>query len=159
MDFCNQVSELDGYLKLLQRFCKKRCDYSVNAINIELDDVEQSAKQFVSSFDDIVEYNGLEKISFSDFQNILTKYVYSNINISDQNMVKLIDWDITEYFGLASTIKNPEGNFNPLVSNGGWQLKISSNFYEDCTIVLVEYGDQAIVFSLGMRKNDEGASI
>lgn len=150
MDFLFQVSELNGYLKLLQRFCKKRCDFDASALTVE-GDLEGAVERYVSNLDDIVEYRGLNKISFSDFQNIMKRFVYSNLTIQDENMVRLIDWDIVEYFGVASTVMDPEGDFNPIVSNGGWELDVTSNFYEACTVVLVQYDEQALILSFGVR--------
>jgi hypothetical protein len=152
MNFAAQASELNGYLKLLQRLCKRPCHFSATSASTG-GNIEKFSEEYTAQFKDILTFKELRKISYDDIKEMLTTYIYSNLVQLDTDLLKLIDWDIAEFFGLASTTFGTKGEFSPLLK-GGWKIEINSDIYESSVMLIIEYGKKAIVLNLGIIKAD-----
>ncbi len=144
------VSELRGYLLGLQRICKTRCVFHSEIIKLErgIDNtIECYVKKLSSDFD----YFGKEVISYTDVQKIFRRYVISNIDITNANAIKLIEYDLVEYFGLCSTATDSDGSFNQLVSGGAIKLNFNLDTYKSCCYFFVPINSFVIVVGLAIN--------
>jgi hypothetical protein len=143
------IDNLNGYFLALRRLTNNKCDYWANLIEIH-QNIDLSIDQYFAnhSGQSITSKN---KISFNDVEKILDEYIYTNITVINENHRKLFAWDIVEYYGLASTSNDPEGEFNPLVSRGAIRVDVQSSFHIPCVCYIVEIGNFAIITCLGER--------
>lgn len=149
MDIEIYVYELRGYLRSLQRLSKVHCHFFADSFPIQ-SGLSESIEKYVARFGDDFEFCGSKTIDYSDVEGILKDHLYSNLTITDENQLGLLDWDITEYFGLASTSVDPNGDFNPLVRKGAVEVKIASKHYQSCAHFVVPIGEHAIFVGLAV---------
>jgi len=149
MSLEKHISELRGYLQSLQRLCKKRCDFDATIIPMETD-LNETVTKYVAGFNGDFECIAQQKINFEEIEDLLQNYIYSNLSITNIDQIKLIDWDIIEFYGKASLEPGSTSDVNPLVTNGAIQVSITSKHYQSCAHFVVELGGHAVVTSLAV---------
>ena len=55
-------------------------------------------------------------IDYAGVQVLLDEYIFSKLQITDEDTLGLLKWDIVEYYGLASLELDIDADFNPLAS-------------------------------------------
>ncbi|NRB38575.1 MAG: hypothetical protein HRU20_08925 [Pseudomonadales bacterium] len=144
------ISELNGYLHSLRRLCKESCDFWAEVIDVK-ESVNQSIQNYIAQFEDQILIKSTRDISFSDVELLLEKYIFSNLTITNPDQLKLLAWDIVEYYGAAALDQSFESHFNPLVSNGAIQLTVDSSFHKTQVYYVVKIGNKLIITGLGIR--------
>ena len=122
------INNLNGYLHSLRRLSGNKCDFWAECVEID-SDIDNAIDKYFSKLKSDCKVLKTEKIDYSTVENLLNNLVFSNLTIRDDNLIKLLAWDIVEYYGLASTALDSEGEFNPLVSNGAIKISVQSDFY------------------------------
>jgi hypothetical protein len=146
----NIVNNLDGYLLSLRRLSGNQYDYWVEILDITVG-IETALTNHFYKIDPELKVIAKYEISYLDVEKLLVEYIFSQLAITNENIKKLFLWDIVEYFGLASTQDDPEGDFNPLVSNGALKLTMQSNFYKSHVYLVVPISNYAIIMGLAKR--------
>ncbi len=144
------VNNLNGYLHSLRRLSGNKCDFWAESVEIE-SDIDNTIDKYFSKLESNNKALKKEEIDYSTVEKLLKDLVFSNLNVRDDNLIKLFAWDIVEYYGLASTALDPEGGFNPLVSNGAIKVSVQSDFYESCVYYVVQIANFAVVTGLAIR--------
>jgi hypothetical protein len=72
------ICNLDGYLLSLRRLSGNKCDFWANTFDIE-DDLEESLLNHLNEMPIEVSLGNKSTIGFSDFDEILQKYIFSNL--------------------------------------------------------------------------------
>ena len=144
------INNLNGYLHSLRRLSGNKCDFWAECVEID-SDIDNAIDKYFSKLKSDCKVLKTEKIDYSTVENLLNNLVFSNLTIRDDNLIKLLAWDIVEYYGLASTALDSEGEFNPLVSNGAIKISVQSDFYESCVYYVVQIANFAVVTGLAIR--------
>lgn len=144
------VNGLNGYLYSLRRLTENKCDFWAELINIDSDiaEVIDSYLLKTNAIEKIIEK---KKIDYVGVEKLLDDFIFSNLVIKDENIIKLLVWDIVEYYGLASTVIDSAADFNPLVSKGAIQITVQSSFHKQCVYYIVPISNYAIVTGLAIR--------
>jgi len=144
------IANLNGYLHSLRRLSGNKCDFWADVIKIEVD-FEKTIEGFISKFKNNVKLIEKKEISYFEVESLLEELLLSNLDISSKDLKKSFTWDIIEYYGLASTDTDPDGEFNPLVSNGAIQITVQSDFHKSCVYYIVAISNHAVVTGLAER--------
>ena len=148
------VDELDGYLHSLRRLAKDNCDYWATHIKVENEDnVEQAIHQHFAKAHIKTEVTGIKKVNYTTIKKFFNKFIIEQLTTNTEDQVYMLIWDIVEYYGLASTTVNPEGPFNPLVSEGALEITVKQEdaFHKELVYFLVQIENQAILTGFGIR--------
>lgn len=146
----NYVSELRGYLQSLRRLCRRQCDFHADSFLVK-NDIHASIEEYIYKLGAEFKFKGIKPLTYQEVESILEKHLILELEVEDQNANELFLWDIVEYFGLASTALNPDGDFNPLVSNGALAVEVQSSHYSSGAIFVVVIEKAAIVMWLNVR--------
>lgn len=146
----NYVSELRGYLQSLRRLCRRQCDFYADSFFLE-NDIHSSVKKYINKLGAEFEFVGIKPLTYQEVESILKKHLVAELEVESQSSIELFLWDIVEYYGLASTASNPDGDFNPLVSNGALEVEVKSSHYTSGAIFVVVIGKAAIITWLNVR--------
>lgn len=144
------INNLNGYLYSLRRFTGNKCDFWTELVELE-GSLEDSVKNHLSTFEVDLEITDSKNISYSEVEALLDSFILSNLKIDDDDIKKLLAWDIVEYYGLASTDIDEKNDFNPLVSNGAIQFTMKSDFHSSHIYYAVPIGNQIILTGLAVR--------
>jgi len=148
MNFEQIIWGFNGYLNLLRRLCRGKCHFAVRDVRLS-QTVSETIERYLSDRPYSAVLRSVSPIDYEGVNEVLKEYIFSSLVDLDQDICSVIHWDIIEYFGLASTA-NADGVFNPLVKYGAWKAELFTDTYEKSTVILVEYGDKAILLSLGV---------
>ena len=143
------VDNLNGYFQALKRLSLNTCDFWAHVIEVN-STLNNAIDDYISKIDEVTLIEKKD-ITFRDVENLHKEFIFSNINTDNDDIIKLFSWDIVEFYGLASTIIDPNGDFNPLVSKGAIQLSVNSTFHSSYVYYVVEIDKQAIVTGLAVR--------
>ncbi|HEY8942118.1 MAG TPA: hypothetical protein VIM59_18120 [Cellvibrio sp.] len=146
----NYVSELRGYLQSLRRLCRRQCDFHVESFLVE-NDIHASIEEYINKLGAEFKFNGIKPITYQEVETVIKKHLILELEVENQNTIELFLWDIVEYYGLASTASNPNGDFNPLVSNGALAVDVESSHYSSGTIFVVVIEKTAVITWLSVR--------
>jgi hypothetical protein len=146
----NYVSELQGYLQSLRRLCRRQCDFHADSFLVE-NDIHVSIEKYINKLGSEFRFKGIKQLTYQEVESILENNLILELEVENQNTTKLFLWDIVEYFGLASTALNPNGDFNPLVSKGALAVEVHSSHYSSSTVFVVVIEKHAIVIWLSVR--------
>lgn len=146
----NYISELRGYLQSLRRLCQRQCDFYADSFPVT-GDIYLSIEEHVNKCGDQFQFVGVKSITFNEVENLLQKHLIHELEVVSEDAIKLFMWDIIEYYGLISTALNPDGDFNPLVSNGALEVEVKSPHYLSGSIFVVVIEEVAIVMWLHVR--------
>lgn len=144
------IANLNGYLHSLRRLSGNKCDFWAEATKID-SDLDNAIEGFLSNIKSGVKLIEKSKINYSAVEALLEELVLSNLLTDDENLKKSIAWDIVEYYGLASTALDAEGEFNPLVSNGAIKVSVQSDFHKSCVFYIVVISNYMVVTGLAER--------
>jgi hypothetical protein len=146
----NIVNNLDGYLLSMRRLSGNQYDYWAEILDITAG-VETALTNHFYKINPELKVIEKYEICYLDVEKLLVEYIFSQLAFTNENIKKLFLWDIVEYFGLASTQDDPEGDFNPLVSNGALKLSMQPNFYKSHVYLVVPISNYAIIMGLAKR--------
>jgi len=146
----NYVSELRGYLQSLRRLCRRPCDFHADSFLVE-NDIHSSIEEYINKLGAEFKFKGIKPVTYQEVESILKKHLVLELVLENQNTIDLFLWDIVEYYGLASTASNPDGDFNPLVSNGALAVEVQSSYYSSGAIFVVVIEKAAIITWLNVR--------
>ena len=144
------ICNLNGYLQSLRRLSGNKCDFWVDIIEVKTS-LEDDVETHIMSIDNNLIIIDKTQISYHAVQEHLDKFVFSNLLIDDENILKLLAWDVVEYYGLASTELDPNGELNPLVHNGAILINIQSQRYESFVYYIVALPGYAIITGIAIR--------
>ncbi len=126
------ISALDGYLKALQRLCGAGFVFGARGYPAE-DDIDNFMRNIISEWGSSNEYtySGYEKIESKDLFCRVEDLIFNGVIVKDRfqsnNFIpKMILEDINEYYGLASTSLDEQGEFHPLLTGPVYKLNIGS---------------------------------
>ena len=151
--------EINGYLRSLQRLSKVACDFNAVYIPLNGQALEEAISKFLERYDDITSTNLVSGISFGSVERILDNLIFNNLSIGEEGTIKMLRWDLVEYFGLASTAQSDDNDFNPLINGKVVQVDIDSSFYSWNVFIGVDYEDAAICLNLGLKKSKGSESL
>ena len=141
------INELRGYLKCLQRLCSNGYVFGASCYEAN-QDVDSLANELVSIWgrgDDYV-YCGKAIIDSKELFNEIQSFIFNGI-LSYKNMPdskskeyskQILLEDINEYYGLASVLLNENGVFHPLLSNDVYVLDIKNKIFEKALYYIVK---------------------
>lgn len=128
------TAELRGFLNAVQQLCGLGHSFSVEAIPAGANE-ESTLSRYFAMFEGGFKYLGSTAISYEKAQALLHQYIFINLSSVRPQLQKELNWQLIEYYGLASTAVG--GSFNPLVSEGALLLSIAQNHYKQCTYFVV----------------------
>ena len=143
------VDNLNGYFQALRRLSLNTCDFWADAVDVN-GTLNNAIDDYISKIDEVTLIEKKD-VTCREVEELYKEFIFSNMNMDSDDIIKLFSWDIVEYYGLASTIIDPNGDFNPLVSNGAIQLSVSSIFHSSHVYYVVEIGTQEIITGLAVR--------
>ncbi len=146
----NYVSELRGYLQSLRRLCRRQCDFHADSFLVE-NDIHASIEKYINKLGAEFKFKGIKPLTYQEVEDALKNHLILELEVENQNTIELFLWDIVEYYGLASTASNPDGDFNSLVSNGALAVDVQSSRYSSGAIFVVVIGKTAIITWLNVR--------
>jgi hypothetical protein len=114
-------------------------------------DIHSSVKEYIKKLGSEFEFVGVKPLTYQEVESILEKHLIAELEVESQNSIELFLWDIVEYYGLASTASNPDGDFNPLVSNGALAVEVISSHYASGAVFVVVIEKAAIITWLNVR--------
>lgn len=144
------VNNLNGYLHSLGRLSGNKCAFWAECIEVE-SSFENTIDEYFAKLETDNKILEREKISYSEVKKLLKNIVFANLSVKDSSLIELFAWDIVEYYGLASTDRDPGGEFNPLVSNGTIKISVQSDFYKSCDYYVVQISNYAVITGLAVR--------
>ncbi|MGX5172703.1 hypothetical protein ACUR5C_01590 [Aliikangiella sp. IMCC44653] len=144
------IANLNGYLHSLRRLSENKCDFWASTVSINTD-FYQTIEDFISKLNTDVKHIETKEVSYSEVEALLEQHLLSKLVTVSDDLKESFAWDIVEYYGLASTASDPEGEFNPLVSNGAIQITVQSGFHKSCVYYIVAISNHAVVTGLAER--------
>lgn len=146
----NYVSELRGYLQSLRRLCRRQCDFYADSFVVE-NEIHKSIREYINNLGAEFTFKGVKPLTYQEVESVLRKHLLRELEVENPITIDLFLWDIVEYYGLASTASNPDGDFNPLVSNGAFAVEVHSLHYASSVVFVVVIEQCAIVMWLSVR--------
>jgi len=150
MDLELIVAEFGGFLLALQRLCGPGYAFSAFLVERGTDEFASLQTQF-AKFEGKFKLVRTEAVTHHQVTELLSERIYSKLAYIDAPVLKMLDWQLTEYYGLASTAADPGGSFHPLVSDGALLLSVSSTHYASIVSYAVPIKGHFIVTVLGNR--------
>lgn len=147
MSIETHVAELRGFLNAVQQLCGPDHRLYADAISVG-ENEEHSLARYFSNFEGNFQYQGGSPISYQQVRALLQEYVYSSLGTFPPEVLKELDWQLIEYYGLASTAA--DGSFNPLVSEGAQLLSVNQSHYKKCEYFTVRIPGHIVITSLGI---------
>ena len=146
------VDKLDGYLHSIRRLAKDNCDYWAIHIEVE-DDIEKAIRDYFAEAHIETEVVGIKKVDYDIIEKHFDRFITKHLTTNTEDQIYMLLWDIVEYYGMASTQVNPDGPFNPLVSEGALEITVKQEepFHKELIYFLVQIENQAILTGLGIR--------
>ena len=139
---------LNGYLQSMRRLGLNQCHYSSIVRKIQ-GDFQEEIDLFKQIFDESYTVIDENKYSYQQIQQLHKDLIYSKLKINDKEIIRSFDWDIVEYFGLASTSVGNE--WNPIVKNGAIVLTLQAKKFKTLVYYFVEVGGFMVVIRLSER--------
>lgn len=148
MNFESHISELNGYLKALQRISGNGFSFGVRHCLVDIEDVDAfiSAQIDLWGERDKLQYIGRSEISYRDlvakiktflFRGILSHEKLANPKIISYFQSVLLE-DINEFYCQASVCQNSKNPYYPLIDGPVYLLDIEDNTKEVSLFYLVK---------------------
>ncbi|KZZ50432.1 hypothetical protein A3759_17035 [Thalassolituus sp. HI0120] len=115
---------LNGYLHSLRRLSGNRCDFWVENFDIN-ETIENDLKEHLSERN--VKLGDYSKIGYSQIRSIINETILKNLIISDDDTLKLLEWDIIENMEMTYRMIEPETN--PLSDGQVMLFNANSDFH------------------------------
>ena len=146
MDLDALTSFLLGYLQSLRRMTGNRCDFWSYAIDMD-GDIEGSIDSIIADTD--VRISVSVPAGYEEVDALLDRYVFSMLNVANEELCKLFAWDIVEYVELCCRELDPVTN--PLRRREAMIFEGSSSFHPTLAYLVVPIKSRALVIALGTR--------
>jgi hypothetical protein len=134
------ILELDGFLNALR--CLIGHPAKVFGAGY-IEKVEQDLDSIINDKIKFIEKSGClvsrDKVDFKYIQKIFSQYIYNRLPTENENILGNLDWNLVEYYGLASTAENEDGEWNRLVSQEHIILEYKDENSIDSVIFFVEH--------------------
>lgn len=148
----NYISELRGYLKLIERLCGAK--YSFGVINYSSKGgVDRALHEFNSNLNKGLKYDGYSLIEYEElilkietmiFNGFLNRNKIQNEKVRSY-MSGIIIEDINEYYGLASTSTDKNNIFHPLIEGPVYQISVFNPRSAEAIYYLVKISDSYVL--------------
>ena len=147
------IAEMHGYLHALQRLCGPPHLFWAALAARDAEDERSLKKYFEQLAEDRerVEIRSITPIDHVHLQEILAERIYSVLPGVSGPALKSIDWHLTEYYGLASTTSDKDGEFHPTVSRGAFLVSLSSPQFRSCMCIAVPIKGFFVITGLAIR--------
>jgi hypothetical protein len=143
------LAHLNGYLNALRRIAGHVL-FSAVAFPTG-NDFETAIKTHVDGWGVGTQYIGCNQIEYDEVKAILRRQIYDRLDGLGANAIAFLDWDIQEYYGLASVALDESDEFHPLVSGPVFRLEIIRDDVADGEYFAVQIGSFAVVTALAQR--------
>lgn len=140
-----------GYLKALSRIAKNK-NFALDIFDVN-EDLESSIKRKLLNWSQCTKFKSKIKINYKTIQEFLHSNIYQFLSQLNDSEIGNIDWDIKEFFGLIANSLNSNSNLHPLITNGGYLIKIESKKYNNLMAIIVPIENQAIILSVNDSSN------
>ncbi|EHK9182004.1 TPA: hypothetical protein GRR81_25475 [Vibrio parahaemolyticus] len=143
------IEQFNGYFHALRRLGGSEFYGWAFVIEVE-SNVRESLLNHLSDCD--LEQEVLEEkvIDYAGVQVLLDEYIFSKLQITDEDTLGLLKWDIVEYYGLASLELDIDADFNPLVRKGAIQFTMCPSSHESHVYYVIPISNYAIVTGLAI---------
>jgi hypothetical protein len=159
MSFNLYISELNGYLKSLQRLSGNKCVFGATSFQCNFDEISDVAQVYISNLSekDNFHYHGKVNIQYRELMKKIKSIVFSGIlskeQLASDNIIayleSVITEDINEYYGLAS---NPNESFHPLIEDPVYLLDIKDDSVSESLYFIVQVGGRYVLAYFCKRK-------
>ncbi len=134
------VFELNGFLNGI------RCSIGIPSRKLGAVLIPKEGKSLREISEHVVasnsEINNIESkmfASFEDIKRVFESQIYSKYKNLDRESLINLDWNLVEYYGLIATSENPEGKWNPLVSEESYLFEVEMSDHHRQKLIFVEY--------------------
>jgi len=145
------IANLNGYLQSMRRLGLNQCHYSTSVREIK-NNFENEIEDYKTIFNDDYQVSSQKHADYKQLEQLHHDLIYSKLKIKGKDTIKLFEWDIVEYFGLASTSIDKERSFHPTVSNGAIVLKLKSKKFKSLVYYFVEIGGFMATVTLSEKR-------
>jgi hypothetical protein len=134
------VNELNGFLNGI------RCSIGIptrqfGAVLIPNEgmDFRGISERVVKSNSEIVKVVSKKFASFEEVKEVFESQIYKKHENLDDDSLTNLDWNLVEYYGLIATSENPEGKWNPVVSEKSYLFEVEMSDHQMQKLIFVEY--------------------
>ncbi len=145
------IANLNGYLQSMRRLGLNQCNYSASVREIK-NNFENEIEDYKTIFKDDYQVSSQKHADYKQLEQLHHDLIYSKLKVKDKDIIKLFEWDIVEYFGLASTSIDKENTFHPTVKNGAIVLELKAERYISLVYYFVEIGDFMVTVTLSEKR-------
>jgi hypothetical protein len=134
------ILELDGFLNALR--CLIGHPAKIFGAGY-IEKVEQNLDSIIHDKIKLIEQSGSlvtrDIVDFKYIQKVFNQYIYNKLPTSDENNLGNLDWNLVEYYGVASTAENEDEAWNRLVSQKHVILEYQDESSINSVIFFVEH--------------------
>ena len=149
MDIEGVINEARGYLNALRLQCEEGTTMWINCFPMQ-NNLETTVNRYINKIKDDFTCKGIRNVKFDDLLPVIRNNIFSKIKtMPSETVIKDLEWQFIEYYGLASTIEDENNPFNPLVSNPSVLIELESNEYEISACFITPVGKHIVVTTFG----------
>lgn len=142
------IANLNGYLQSMRRLSLNQYHYTAS-VRVIKNNFEDEIEAYKKIFNNDYQLISQQHFDYKQMQQLHQDLIFLKLKLKDKEIIKHLDWDIVEYFGLAST--SIGGEWNPLVKNGAIVLKFESKKFKFLVYYFVEIGGFMVTVVMSER--------
>jgi hypothetical protein len=161
MKFESYMSELNGYLKALQRVSGNGFSFGVRYYLVESDDIDFFITKQIELWGetDKLQYISKSKISYRSLVGRIKRFIFSGIlsheRLANQKVTTYFESvlleDINEFYCLASTTVSSSDSYYPLIQGPVYLLDIKDSSKNMSLYYLVQIGNYYVLTFFSKR--------
>lgn len=146
MNIDRATEYLNGYLHSLRRLSGNNCDFWAEIFDIN-ETIENDLKEHLSERN--VELGDYSRIGYSQLTSIINETILKKLKISDDDTLKLFEWDIIENMEMTYRMIEPE--INPFSDGQVMLFNASSDFHGEYIYLVIPIHKQVVSIRVASR--------
>ena len=151
-EFNRYIDEARGFLNALRFLGAQNSTMWINAFPI-VGSLESSIEAYILRISDDFECMSKTTIKGKELKKKIREEIFDKlIHVDERKIIRELEWQYFEYFGLASTSVNENNAFSPLSSEETFLLELKSKEYLINVCMVTPVSNHIVVVTIGELK-------